>query len=64
MAVWIINCALFGSFVVCKKLNATNKLQYTFFLLRLMNDWASNDSEAAEEDVVKIVVNMYQTCFL
>lgn len=59
MVVWIINCALFDSFVVCKKLNATNKLQYTSFLLRLMNDWASNDSEAAEEDVVKIVVNMY-----
>jgi hypothetical protein len=35
VALWVINCALFSSFIIYKKLNPTTKLRYKEFLLRV-----------------------------
>ena len=38
------------------------KLKYTFFLLQLMKNWANNDCETEEEDVVEIEQTGTSTC--
>jgi hypothetical protein len=41
VVLWLINCALFNSFVIYKKLNPTTKLRYKEFLLRVAKAWAT-----------------------
>lgn len=38
------------------------KLQYTYFLLQLMKNWANNDCEAEGEDTVEIKQTGTSTC--
>jgi hypothetical protein len=40
VALWLINCALLNSFIICKKLNHTTELRYEEFLLQVAKDWA------------------------
>jgi hypothetical protein len=42
VALWLISCALFNSFVIYKKLNPTTKLRYKEFLLRVAKAWATD----------------------
>jgi hypothetical protein len=47
---WFINCALFNSFIIYKKLNPTTKLRYKEFLLRVAKAWASDKMEVGETE--------------
>jgi hypothetical protein len=50
VALWLISCALFNSFVIYEKLNRTTKLRYKEFLLRVAKAWAKDKMEAAETE--------------
>ncbi|PNF17797.1 hypothetical protein B7P43_G06890 [Cryptotermes secundus] len=48
VALWLINCAIFNSFLVFKNLNPHSKLKYKAFLLNVAKAWATNHTVAAE----------------
>jgi hypothetical protein len=50
VALWLINCALFNSFSVCKNLNPRMKLRYKEFLLRVAKAWSTEQMEAAQAE--------------
>jgi hypothetical protein len=50
VAFWLINCALFNSFIIYMKLNPTTKLRYKEFLLRMAKAWATDEMEVAETE--------------
>ncbi|PNF43122.1 hypothetical protein B7P43_G18354 [Cryptotermes secundus] len=47
VALWLINCALFNSFSVLKKVNRNSTLKYKAFLLNLAKAWATDLTVAA-----------------
>jgi hypothetical protein len=47
-AVWLINCALFNSFLVYKNLNPGSKLKYKEFLVQVAKAWARDETQAAQ----------------
>jgi hypothetical protein len=47
VALWLINCAIFNSFSVFKKLNASSKLKYKAFLLNVAKAWATDQTVTA-----------------
>jgi hypothetical protein len=49
VALWLINCALFNSFLVYKNLNPRTKLRYEF-LLRVAKAWSTEQMEAAQAE--------------
>jgi hypothetical protein len=42
VAVWLINCAVFNSFLVYKNLNPGSKLKYKEFLVQVAKAWATD----------------------
>jgi hypothetical protein len=42
VALWLINCAIFNSFSVFKKLNPSSKYKYKAFLLNVAKAWATD----------------------
>jgi hypothetical protein len=48
VALWLINCAIFNSFLVYKNLIPDSKLKYKAFLMNVAKDWATDKMEAAE----------------
>jgi hypothetical protein len=50
VALWLINCTLFNSFVIYKKLNPTTKLRFKEFLLGMAEAGATDKMEAAETE--------------
>ncbi|PNF35687.1 hypothetical protein B7P43_G17421 [Cryptotermes secundus] len=57
VALWLINCAIFNSFTVFKKVNRNSTLKYKAFLLKLAKAWATDVTVAAvpasDTDVVQ-----------
>ncbi|PNF15658.1 hypothetical protein B7P43_G15595, partial [Cryptotermes secundus] len=47
VALWLINCAIFNSFTVFKKVNRNSTLKYKAFLLKLAKAWATDITVAA-----------------
>jgi hypothetical protein len=47
VALWLINCALFNSFLVHKNLNPGSKLKYKF-LVQVAKAWATDEIQAAQ----------------
>jgi ABC-type transporter Mla maintaining outer membrane lipid asymmetry ATPase subunit MlaF len=50
VAMLLINCALFISFQLYKKLNPATKMRYEEFLLQVAKDWAADKMEAVEQE--------------
>jgi hypothetical protein len=50
VALWLINCAIFNSFLVYKTLNADSKLKYKAFLMNVAKAWTTDKMEAAETE--------------
>ncbi|PNF13918.1 hypothetical protein B7P43_G09860 [Cryptotermes secundus] len=48
VALWLINCTIFNSFLVFKNLNPHSKLKYKAFLLNVAKAWATDHTVAAE----------------
>jgi hypothetical protein len=48
VALWLINCALFNSFLFYKNLNSGSKSKYKEFLVQLAKAWAADEMEAAQ----------------
>jgi hypothetical protein len=48
VALWLINCALFNSFLVYKSLNPDSKLKYKEFMVQVAKTWATDEMEAAQ----------------
>jgi hypothetical protein len=48
VALWLINCALFNSFLVYKNLNPASKLKYKEFLVEVAKACATDEMEAAQ----------------
>jgi hypothetical protein len=48
VALWLINCALFNSFLVYKTLNPGSKLKYKEFLVLVAKAWAADEIQAAQ----------------
>jgi hypothetical protein len=48
VALWLINCALFSSFLFYKNLNPGSKLKYKEFLVQVAKAWARDEMEAAQ----------------
>ncbi|PNF17588.1 hypothetical protein B7P43_G14505 [Cryptotermes secundus] len=48
VALWLINCAIFNSFLVFKNLNPHSKLKYKAFLLNVAKAWATDQTVVAE----------------
>ncbi|PNF38061.1 hypothetical protein B7P43_G00355 [Cryptotermes secundus] len=48
VALWLINCALFNSFLVFKELNENSTLKYKAFLMNVAKAWATDLTVAAE----------------
>jgi hypothetical protein len=48
VALWLINCAIFNSFLVFKNLNPHSKLRYKAFLLNVAKAWATDEAVASE----------------
>ncbi|PNF31638.1 hypothetical protein B7P43_G17183, partial [Cryptotermes secundus] len=46
VALWLINCAIFNSFLVFKNLNPHSKLKYKEFLLNVAKAWATDHTVA------------------
>jgi hypothetical protein len=43
VALWLINCALFNSFLVYKNLSPGSKLKYKEFLVQVAKAWATDE---------------------
>jgi hypothetical protein len=50
VALWLINCTIFNSFLFYKNLNPDLKLKYKAFLMNVAKDWAIDKMEAAETE--------------
>jgi hypothetical protein len=48
VALWLINCALFNSFLVYRNLNSGSKLKYKKFLVQVPKALATDEMEAAQ----------------
>jgi hypothetical protein len=48
VALWLINCALFSSFLLYKNLNPGSKLKYKEFLVQVAKVWATDEIHAAQ----------------
>jgi hypothetical protein len=48
VALWLINCAIFNSFSVFKKLNPSSKLKYKAFLLNVAKAWDTDQMVTAQ----------------
>jgi hypothetical protein len=48
VALWLINCALFNSFLVYKNVNPESKLKYKEFLVQVAKAWATDEMQAAQ----------------
>ncbi|PNF14710.1 hypothetical protein B7P43_G09348 [Cryptotermes secundus] len=55
VALWLINCAIFNSFLVFKNLNPHSKLKYKAFLLNVAKAWATDHMVAADTVLVQPV---------
>jgi hypothetical protein len=45
---WLINCAIFNSFLVYKNLNRDSKLKYKAFVINVAKIWATDQMLAAK----------------
>jgi hypothetical protein len=48
VALWLINCPLFNSFLIYKNLNHESKLKYKEFLVQVAEAWATDEIQAAQ----------------
>jgi hypothetical protein len=48
VALWLINCDIFNSFLVCKNLNCDSKLKYKAFVMNVAKIWATDQMVAAK----------------
>jgi hypothetical protein len=48
VVLWLINCAIFNSFLVFKNLNPHSKLKYKAFLLNVAKAWATDETVVAQ----------------
>jgi hypothetical protein len=48
VVLWLINCALFNSFLVFKNLNPGSKLKYKKFLMHVAKAWATDEIQVAQ----------------
>jgi hypothetical protein len=48
VSLWLINCALFNSFLVYKNLNPWSKFKYKEFLVQVAKAWATDGIQAAQ----------------
>jgi hypothetical protein len=51
VALWLINCARFNSFLVYKNLNPGSKLKYKKFLVQVAKAWAIDEFQAAQNTI-------------
>ena len=56
VALWLINCAIFNSFLVFKNLNPHSKLKYKAFLLNVAKAWATDHKVVAEPAADTVLV--------
>jgi hypothetical protein len=50
VALWLINCALFNSFLIHKILNPRTNLQYKEFLMQVAKAWSIDQMAAADPE--------------
>jgi hypothetical protein len=48
VALWLINCAPFNSFLVYKNLNRASKLKFKEFLVQVAKAWATDQIQATQ----------------
>jgi hypothetical protein len=48
VALWLINCAFFNSFLVCKNRNPGSKLKYKEFLVQVAKAWTTDEIQSAQ----------------
>jgi hypothetical protein len=48
VALWLINCAIFNSFLVYENLNRDSKLKYKAFVMNVAKIWATDQMVAAK----------------
>jgi hypothetical protein len=53
VALWLINCAPFNSFLVYKNLNPGSKVKYEEFLVQVAKAWATDEIQAAQTGSVQ-----------
>jgi hypothetical protein len=53
VALRLINCALFNSFLAYKNLNPGSKLKYKEFLVQVAKAWATDEIQAAQTQSVR-----------